>query len=480
MFFRILLGMAAVLVVMIAANSVWKMDLYLQDLVSALLYLILPITVFLVLLGLQWAKAGSRQLVTVNLIAAGIAVFSFEMYQLYRGSPGEGAREAARQLGIAYDDRSWAEVVRDFRQTGRDVVPAMMPGPVLSTLAQLGQDAQRLPVLGIGGISNAKTVFCNEHGPFVSYQSDRYGFNNPDANWDSDGPHVVLIGDSFGQGVCVKQTETIAANLDRSFANVINLSMGGNGPLIQLATIVEYAVQMRPWLVVWLFTEANDLGNMLTNFRRSPALARYVVGNQAQGLMERQPEIDQYLRALSERIYQNRIKVDDAARQERAAHPYKQALQTTLSVMKLQRTRRTLRLDPTLVSGKTVKPAALANFENELSKDNINSFDRVIRKAKTLVEGQNGRMLFVYLPSRHRFHAGGQIVHHYEGVRKQVIKRVREADIDMVDLLPAMLEQGDPRDLYYHPGSHLTVEGYRLVSDIIIQHVKQTGGEPER
>ena len=31
--------------------------------------------------------------------------------------------------------------------------------------------------------SNSETIFCNENGYFI-YQSDRYGFNNPDDQWD--------------------------------------------------------------------------------------------------------------------------------------------------------------------------------------------------------------------------------------------------------------------------------------------------------
>ena len=37
---------------------------------------------------------------------------------------------------------------------------------------------------------------CNEYGRSVSYQSDRYGFSNPDNEWDNQ-TDFLIIGDRF-------------------------------------------------------------------------------------------------------------------------------------------------------------------------------------------------------------------------------------------------------------------------------------------
>ena len=37
------------------------------------------------------------------------------------------------------------------------------------------------------------TVYGNEGGNYFSYISDRYGFNNPDEEWDSNQFEYVLI-----------------------------------------------------------------------------------------------------------------------------------------------------------------------------------------------------------------------------------------------------------------------------------------------
>tara|TARA_Y100000591_G_scaffold326516_1_gene349350 strand:+ start:846 stop:1169 length:324 start_codon:yes stop_codon:yes gene_type:complete len=36
----------------------------------------------------------------------------------------------------------------------------------------------------LSGISNAETIYCNENGYYSIYKSDRFGFNNPDKEWD--------------------------------------------------------------------------------------------------------------------------------------------------------------------------------------------------------------------------------------------------------------------------------------------------------
>ena len=70
---------------------------------------------------------------------------------------------------------------------------------------------------------------CNENGYYPIYQSDRYGFNNPDNEWDAKEIEYLLIGDSTTLGYCVNQSKTISANLrslnkfDKNIGGVLNL-----------------------------------------------------------------------------------------------------------------------------------------------------------------------------------------------------------------------------------------------------------------
>ena len=95
-------------------------------------------------------------------------------------------------------------------------------------------------------------------GQYYIYRSDRYGFNNYDYVYDKE-IDAVLIGDSFAQGACVKQNESIMANLNRMGLATISLGSAGNGPLTEYASYKEYADELEPEYVLWLHFEGNDL-----------------------------------------------------------------------------------------------------------------------------------------------------------------------------------------------------------------------------
>ena len=96
------------------------------------------------------------------------------------------------------------------------------------------------------------------------YDSDRYGFNNPNDQWDVKEINYLLLGDSFTQGYCVKEPNDIASNL-RKLANgsVLNLGQGGTGPLIQYAILREY-LSKKVQNIVWLYFEGNDNADLQT------------------------------------------------------------------------------------------------------------------------------------------------------------------------------------------------------------------------
>ena len=105
----------------------------------------------------------------------------------------------------------------------------------------LKHDAKDFSIFSLSGISNSKTIFCNESGRYSIYKSDRYGFNNPDKEWDKEEVEYLLVGDSSTQGSCVNRPNDIGSVL-RTISNksVLNLGYRGNGPLTEYATLREY------------------------------------------------------------------------------------------------------------------------------------------------------------------------------------------------------------------------------------------------
>lgn len=70
-------------------------------------------------------------------------------------------------------------------------------------------------IFPVSGVSKIKTIYCNENNKQINYMSDRYGFRNEDKEWDNKKIDVVLIGDSFAQGACVDNKNTLSANMKK-------------------------------------------------------------------------------------------------------------------------------------------------------------------------------------------------------------------------------------------------------------------------
>jgi len=152
----------------------------------------------------------------------------------------------------------------------------------------------------LGGIANATTVLCQEDGPIVRYQADRHGFRNPDAIWNEPVWDLAVIGDSYVQGYCESDGAIFVDHLRRSHPRTANLGSYGNGPLANLATLLEYAARHHPKKVLWVYVP-NDLRIDLPMERENPTLMNYLLGK-TQDLSRRQNEIDRFLGEESARM----------------------------------------------------------------------------------------------------------------------------------------------------------------------------------
>ena len=151
---------------------------------------------------------------------------------------------------------------------------------------------ERHSIFPLSGISNSETINCNENGYYSFYKSDRYGFNNPNAEWDKKEIEYLLIGDSFTHGACVNRPNDISSVL-RTLSNkaVLNLGMGSNGPLIEYATLREY-FDTNIKKVLWVYFEGNDLANLGFE-KKNILLVNYLNNlNFTQNLKFKQNEID--------------------------------------------------------------------------------------------------------------------------------------------------------------------------------------------
>ena len=115
-------------------------------------------------------------------------------------------------------------------------------------------------IFPLSSLSNIKTILCNEYGLLSEYQSDRYGFSNPDFEWESEIDYLIL-GDAYAHGNCVKQEDSISGILRKlnGGKGVLNFGFGGNGPLIKYAQLREYLNLINVKKVLWFYSETDDL-----------------------------------------------------------------------------------------------------------------------------------------------------------------------------------------------------------------------------
>ena len=118
---------------------------------------------------------------------------------------------------IEYDARTPLEVVKHMRSQGRRAFPKINPGTLLnandSGVFRSIISIEEKEVLPVSTLSMTFNVWCNESGQYVYYQSDRFGFHNPDSVWDQPSVQIAILGDSFGEGACVQSSENIAARI---------------------------------------------------------------------------------------------------------------------------------------------------------------------------------------------------------------------------------------------------------------------------
>ena len=329
------------------------------------------------------------------------------------------------------------KLIKKLKETNKNVYPSIIPNIFLNE--------KKLTIFPLSGISNSKTVFCKEGLEFSIYQSDRYGFNNPDNNWDENIDHII-IGDSFAQGACVNEGEDIASQL-RSLTGkkIITLGMAGNGPLLELASLKEYVADIDVKNIFWLYFERNDLDD-LEKEKRNKILIKYLNDNSSQELKKRQLQVNA---VVKKKIFEeeNFVKSNNSLKNK----IYVSAFQ---KIIRLQIIRDKLSLD----RGIYFKIDPL--------------FEKIIIEAKKLSTDKKANFYFVYLPDKESF-----MNHNLSKInlykKNEVIKILIKNNINLIDIHSLLFSKAkDPFDLYAHRiYGHYSAETYLKIAKIIKSYI---------
>ena len=340
-----------------------------------------------------------------------------------------------------YDHRSKLQVVEDLRKNKQDAWPLVTPSHFIEqTYNELGHS-----VLPLAGLKNVSTVFCNEAEGYAIYTSDEKGFRNKPGVWNRKND-LLLIGDSFVQGACVEDENTIASRL-QSYGNALSLGQSGTGPLVQLALLKEYSQQVNPKTVLWFYFEANDQTDLLKEQEKALLISYLRDGSFRQNLLSDNAYIQNLIKEFVE-SNMDKVVAEQGPKQNRASLPW-------LNIFRLNMLRGRL--------GLSFSDIAVPDLS--IYQDTVAAFNRFCI--------ENGFQLFiVYVPTGARYQMSA-MPHGEKFSRKHIINLIAEVGVPIVDFHKLLISQNDPRSYYsYNGGGHLTSEGYQLLADYIIEEIE--------
>ena len=365
-------------------------------------------------------------------------IFTFYSFEIYlslneKNSNMKKEKEAIyKKNDKKFDTRSSVEIYNKLNQKEKRV---SLP------LAPLINFYPNYSIMPLSGMSNSKTVFCNESGYYSIYQSDRYGFNNPDKEWDSKEIEYLLVGDSFTHGACVNRPDDIASVL-RNISNkpALNLGWSANGPLIQFATLKEYLLPSVD-KVIWVFYEGNDFDD-LKNEMKNKKLDRYYKDfNYKQNLLLKQKEIDELVKT----------KINEAVDPKN----------TIKSFIFLRNFRNFLTTHLSLKNQN--------NFETNPKKIDLSTdFVNILKYTKKLVNKNNSELYFVFIPTDL-----GVGLTKDDTLYKMIEKKVRELDINFIDIKSVLENEEDVKKFIPLGGGHFNSKGYQKIAETIYDLTKK-------
>lgn len=281
--------------------------------------------------------------------------------------------------------------------------------------------------------ANATVVLCNESGTWTVFDTDELGFRNPRSQIGR-AVDFVFLGDSYVEGACVDDEDTIAGAFRAAGHSVMNLGRSGSGPLFQLAVLREYGDVVEGRTLVWYVFAANDLKNLREE--KTTRLFRYLEDESyTQRLFERRDEVSRSLTAfLEEQV------VRAAERQQRSLpFRYERPYGESLDVI-------------------------------EAERDEIRLFDDVASRIVRVAEGLGMNVLIVVLE-----HPKSYYNQEVQEITSNAVRAFARAnDVPLLELDRGEFESAH-EELFATKGTHFAPVGYRLVAARVLETLDGLG-----
>ncbi len=376
-----------------------------------------------------WVRRDVR--LTIGIVATSLlsGLFVFEIFLTFRNVP--------KTLGMLGVTDEGVDITR-FKE---NVPPAYTVKALNRALK-----TQTLSEAVLGVLPEKEVFLCARNGQPLSYQADRFGFRNPDQLWDTD-PDVLIIGDSFTEGICLAEGDDLAGQLRKHYPNTLNTGTRGAGPLLELATLGRFGPEFRPKVTVMVFFAGNDWENLseevkypwlMEVFEPDPDFGptyvpKRIIEKSAQAIHGWWNDVDLSFSALLKRRRYVRNFL---------------ALQNTASVLGLH-----------YPKGSLEQPV----------------FDDVLSRASQIVSEWNGKLIMVYVPPVDRFVGALPQGIAHDHLRSMVLNSAMLNGVDVVDLT-TVFEATDNPKLQYAPDAHFSEAGASLAATAIANKVSEVIG----
>ena len=346
-----------------------------------------------------------------------------------------------------YDRRSKVDVYSDLSSQYDNVAMSFYPGNLI--------EKKNINILPLSGKSLSKTIHCNENGYYSVYDSDRYGFNNPDKEWDKDFVEFILVGDSYLQGACVNRPDDISSIIrNLSEGAVLNLGMRANGPLLEFASLKEY-YKKNTKNIVWVYYEGNDIDDLYKELNNKILIKYLLNENFSQNLLANQNNIDEI----------STIEVPKRNKSFISNNPI-------LNFLKLNQLRYKIKV--------FIMMSNVSDIKDKKSKLNtISKFKEILSLTKTFADKNNSNFIFVYLPYSLRYEIDKQDKYYETFDQKDYFKIkeiLKDLDIKFIDTHAEIFsKRNNPLEFFpfENPETHYTSEAYKLIGELIYNRAIQ-------
>lgn len=411
-----------------------------------IVYSLISFSFFIISVSTFFFNKKIKEYFIIFFISTFASLFLFEIFLNFRLQINK-EQIYENDTGKKYDSRSIIEIFEELRKTNKNI--KVKVGPFNNFLDK------NYNIFPLSGVSKSKTIFCNENGYYAIYDSDRYGFNNPDQEWNQSEIEYLIIGDSFAHGACVNSPNDIASVIrDISKKSVLNLGYNGNGPLIEYATLREY-LHPNVKKILWFYFEGNDLQNLNIELKNE-FLVKYLDDvNFSQKLRLKQNIVD---KLANNKIEYNRelelekLKKNKELQNIANKNIHKESMKTILiKFIKLTKIRRALIGEQT---------------KREIQPKPQEEFIKILKLVKDLSYKNNSQLYFIYLPEYWRY----KLKNNDENIN--VIKDIVESlDINFIDIHSEVFEkEKNPLELFPFKGrGHYNVKGYKKIAERLAQ-----------